>query len=76
MNLFSVQGGGQNHRILLKTHHFLHEALPDISGLQNGFALFLSCYSRVVPPPRILIYQGSNKTVFCNADFFPLQKFL
>lgn len=25
---------------------------------------------------KILIHQGSNKPVFCNADFFPLQKFL
>lgn len=28
-------------------------------------------------PSKILIYQGSNKPVFCNADFFPpFQKFL
>lgn len=46
MNLLSVRGGWSELQISLKTQHLLYEILPAISGLQKGFAMFLSCYSR------------------------------
>lgn len=44
MNLFSVQGDIQNHRMLLKTQHFLYEALAVILflGCKRGLLCFLA----------------------------------
>lgn len=75
MNLLSVQGDGQNYRISLKTQHLHYEVLPVISGLQKGFAVFLSCYSRGrwwgFFPLRFSFTKGAINWYFAMLTFFP-----
>jgi len=47
-----------------------------ILGCKRGSLCFLAVILEEggeVSFPKILIYQGSNKTVFCNADIFPFR---